>query len=484
MAEQPTPAMPAKPEEAIRQASTAAATGSTSPRADEASKVPAAIEKDLMRELLDRMQQMRSFVAPQEPDLARRMENIVQQGADPERRAQVGFRHDVAYTLRDLEKAVVPIDIALTIRTEMKRLADSAPGLESERMLALMRSTAELQDRGLIREIRAAGKDIGLQADQATPETLSKIETFENRVRLAQRPAEAQSAQDPGKAPEQKSEARGPAAQERQQPDDRAAGTQWPAAATPNDTPRQHGGQQQGGQQPGGQQHQQVLVARSPLDAIFSALRPAETSKGAPWDPPPTPMKDRIAAFEKTMQEGIDDQSIRKAEKSGRAALDALQGFSTGEGAAVMSRLREAARADPGGMAGVLSEMREGGRFADLRQQFNNALVDERGATGAYDRAASALARYGENRPALEQVIARRPDAANLSAKFEQLDAAIGEAAGNTPSRKDGRSMGDDLSKAASELLQRAVDGLKSMFARSPTADATARHSSPSASPG
>ena len=36
-----------------------------------------------------------------------------------------------------------------------------------------------------------------------------------------------------------------------------------------------------------------------------------------------------------------------------------------------MSRIREAARNNPGGMEGVLSEMRPGGRFADLRTQFN-----------------------------------------------------------------------------------------------------------------
>jgi hypothetical protein len=49
------------------------------------------------------------------------------------------------------------------------------------------------------------------------------------------------------------------------------------------------------------------------------------------------------------------------------------------------------------------------------------------GAT--YDKAAAALARYGQHRVGIEEVIARRPDAANLSAKFEQMDAQIGEAA-------------------------------------------------------
>jgi hypothetical protein len=48
-----------------------------------------------------------------------------------------------------------------------------------------------------------------------------------------------------------------------------------------------------------------------------------------------------------------------------------------------MNRIRVAARAEPGGIAAVLSEMRQGGRFADLRQQFNNALETGRGVMAA-----------------------------------------------------------------------------------------------------
>ena len=45
----------------------------------------------------------------------------------------------------------------------------------------------------------------------------------------------------------------------------------------------------------------------------------------------------------------------------------------------------------------------------------------------------------------------KRPDATNLSAKFEAFDAEIGEAASSTPSRRDGKSMVDDLAKHAAE---------------------------------
>jgi hypothetical protein len=95
------------------------------------------------------------------------------------------------------------------------------------------------------------------------------------------------------------------------------------------------------------------------------------------------------------------------------------------------------------------------------------------GAT--YDKAAAALARYGQHRVGIEEVIARRPDAANLSAKFEQMDAQIGEAAASMPSRRDGKAMVDDLAQKAAELLHRAVDTVRSAFGRSPLAEATSR---------
>jgi hypothetical protein len=205
------------------------------------------------------------------------------------------------------------------------------------------------------------------------------------------------------------------------------------------------------------------------MDGVLRAMRPSGPGNTQQWEAGAQPFGQRLAAFR---ERDRDDQTLRRVENSGRAALDAMEGFRNGEGAAVLNRIREAARSDPGGMTGVLSEMREGGKFAELRQQFNSALSDERGAATAYDMAASALARYGEDRKAVEQVNAKRPDATNLSAKFETMDKEIGSAASEIPSRRDGKTMLDDLSKQVAEMLQRAVDSVKSMF-RSASAGAS-----------
>ena len=96
-----------------------------------------------------------------------------------------------------------------------------------------------------------------------------------------------------------------------------------------------------------------------------------------------------------------------------------------------------------------MAGMRDGGRYQDLRQQFNGALNEEKGFAQAYDKAAEALARYGDARVGVEQIISRRPDAANLTSKFQQLDAEIGEKAEGTPSRREGKNALEDISKQA-----------------------------------
>jgi len=459
----PTPRMP--PEAPTPSQAAVGAAG----RSEAVERGPDASAKDPMQVLLDRMERATPLIRQLDPALGRAIERLIQQGSDPDSRGQPGFRHEVAYRLQDLEKtAIGRIEISQGLRSEMTQLAGSAPGLENNRMLALMQSTGALQDRPLIKAIRDVGREIGQEVEQSGPESTSRIETLENRVRLSQRPTETlgNATANTSAKPEQ-----GSPSVERQQPQDANTATaQSPNGASINGQAQQAAGQPQ-----------QVLAAKTPLDTIFSRMRQGGSKEeGAPWDPAPTPMKDRLSAFETVMQSGKDTRLIESAEKTGRAALEALRGFSAGEGAEVMGRIQQAAKADPGGMAAVMSEMREGGRYADLRGQFNNALLDERGMSKAYDSAASSLAQYARDRPGIEQAIARRPDAANISAKFESLDAAIGEAAGATPSRKDGRSMVDDLAKTAAELVQRAVEAVKSVFRKGPSEDASARPSSPS----
>ncbi len=320
-------------------------------------------------------------------------------------------------------------------------------------MQTLLRSTATLADRGLIRDIRNRATEIGQQVDQNTPAIRSQIEVLENRARLAART-------EAGPAPSALQDK--PAHSDAPTPRDQQA---------PQGEPRR---QDETAQQGQNQRHFLEGAATAPGNGFFRMMRGSGASTTPPWEAAPTPFGTRLSAFEDKMAQGRDDVALRGVEKSGRAAMDALEGFKNGEGAVMLNRIRAAAQSDPGGMAGVLSEMREGGKFADLRQQFNNALADEKGVSAAYDKAAAALARYGQDRVAAEQIIARRPDAANLSAKFETMDKEIGQAAGEMPSRRDGKTMLEDLSKQVAEMLQRAVESVKNLFNRGPAQTASA----------
>lgn len=439
---------------------------------------PSGANVDPLREVLYRLERLQPILASYSTELGTTVKQLSQEGADSEALGHQKYRQALAYAHQDAERtAVGRLEVSPAARAEVTKLATSAPGLENERMLVIMRSTPDMANQNGVDMIRHVGREIGKEADQATPKVVSMIDALENRLRLLQQPAEAMSANAGITSPTQPAGAGKP-------PND---GNPLGANRAPNDgqdgpTTPPNNGPGSGSRPVTGTTPSQIAISRSPFDVIFSALRPRESAEGAPWEAAHTPMKERVAAFELKVQERTDGETLVRTEKSGRAALDAMQAFSTGEGATVMNRIREAAKSDPGGMAGVLAEMKEGGRFADLRGQFNNALLDERGVTAAYDRAASALAKYGDKRTQLDEVIARRPDAANLAAKFEKMDEAIGEAASHTPSRKDGKSMVDDLAKAASDLFNRAVDGVRSMFSRTPASGAGAQ-SSPSPSP-
>ena len=428
-----------------------------------------------MRELLDRMERIRPLIAASNPGLAHRMQTTSEQGADPDRAAQVGFRHRVAYVFEDLEKTPIGrIEVPQELRQEMTRLAASAPGLENERMLSLMRSTPTIQDRSVVRDIRGTGVEIGRHVDQSGPEALSHVEALENRLRLTARQAETLRAGDPPPdAVAAQAAESGPAP-----PPDRT--NEPPQTGRRMDNAPQNGVIFGG---PGGQnaqQGQQVTFVRPALDTIMAGMRGKDQGTGAPWDPPPTPMAERISAFEKKMMDSQDERVFQRATTSSGAALDALQSFTNHQGASIMGRIQQAARNDPDGMAGVLSEMHEGGKFSDLRRQFNAALATDRSLAAAYDKAASALSAFGQDRAVVQDIIARRPDASALTQRFEKMDAEIGEAAANAPSRNDGRSMLNDLSDKAAELVKRAVEAVRSAFSRSPSAGAA---SSPSPSP-
>lgn len=406
-----------------------------------------------MREALDALERASNILQEKDPALADRARDLVAQAADPVRFNQRAFHHEIAYAVQDTEKALGhQLNLSPNARSAVDRLAGSAPNLENDQMAALLRRTVEIGDPAVVHEIRRTGGEIGRQVEQNTDTIRSQIDALVAKAQSAER---APKLLPP--PPEQPS---APAAAGAS-----ASGQQEPADGQPQPVLPERGQQQRGTSRYG--TADPSVYAKTIADGVISGIRGAFVPSGAaPWEAAPQPFGERLTAFQAKMRDASNEHGLRDAEKAGRAALDAMEGFRTGEGATVMNRIQSAARADPEGISGVLSQMREGGRYQDLRQQFNSALKEETGFARAYDQAAEALAKYGEARTGVEQIIARRPDAANLTAKFQQLDAEIGEAAGKAPSRREGKSMLEDVSKQAGEIIQRAVEAVKSFFTR------------------
>jgi hypothetical protein len=413
-----------------------------------------------LREAVDKLRLALPALQSVDNSLAQRVDSIISKAGDPLRLNRALFQHAIAYTAQDTTKVLGADRFGLTPESEgeLSKLAGSAPGLKNNEFRSLLLLTKQIEDHNLVRDIRQAAAEVGQQANQNTPAIRSQLQTLENRVRLAPHVATITEAQPQVPRPET------PAA--------RGTPPEPPGAETQR---RQNGDAPQarsGSFLPG-------VATNAQQDGMFRALRSSGPFNTPRWETGAQPFAGRLNAFEARMLDGKEAIALRDAERSARTAMEAMEGFRNGEGSVIMNRIRAAAQSDPNGIAGVLSEMKQGGKYADLRQQFNNTLADEKGVIAAYDRVAEALAHYGANRQAIEPVIARRPDATNLAAKFEAMDKEIGQAASELPSRRDGKTMLEDLSKQVAELLQRAADNVRNFFRRSPSPNASPNGPSP-----
>ena len=452
---------------------------------------PEADQPDQIRDLLARLNRDAATVAAKDPDLSRTIGQLAEVSTRPGRADNPTFRTQSAYALQDYEKLAGPVStIPAGLREEMTRLAATAPGLQNERLQDLVKQTPSLGDKRVISDIRDLALNTGYQGgDQNRQEVREKVEALENRARLsptvAASPSTIQATEATG-SPRETTESRTPRPTDVPQPQRSPARDETVAPVTPRWEDPQSSQQGTRQQQTSSDQAATQTMARGPgaLSLALGALASrwgTNLSEGAP-ERPPSPIADRSARHEQQFQGQRDDATVTTAEKSQAAALGAIRDFASGPASNILTKIQDAARNDPGGMAAVLSEMREGGRFAGLRSQLNADLATEKGAAAAYDRMTGALAQYGGDRAAVDAIGARTNTAAALAAKFEKVDAEIGKAASMLPGRSDGKSVMDDLGEKLKQVLDRAMEAVKSVF--TPSAERAARASaSPSPSP-
>ena len=201
-----------------------------------------------------------------------------------------------------------------------------------------------------------------------------------------------------------------------------------------------------------------------------------------PWEPPPVAMKGRVQSFEETLAKGRTDQHIRAAEKSGQALMRSMETFMTGPGAGVLGKIEAAASTEPGGMQAVMSEMQPGGRYASLRSEFDSALQQDRAFAASFNAVEKTAGQYGQDRLTLAADFqARKLDVSQLDARFQQADAAIGEATEKIPGRGPGQTIMAEMAEKVSEMLSKAADRVRKVLGKEN--DAGPESSSPGPSP-
>ncbi len=423
---------------------------------------PPSSAPDPLRNLLARLDQSAGLIARNDPGLAKSVASLVEAGVKPGQVDSPIFRTRLAYAVQDVERLVGPVlPEAGQLREEMSRRATSYPGLLNERVQDLLRQTPALEDRGLRQDIRRLAADtVKVGPNQDTPELNGRAEALEHRGRLAQPDVGARAQQSPGGGTPGES---GGASRQG------SSTVRERVADMPEPSPEARQAQRQENHNNG--------PSRGPtaLERIVSAMAQAASSVDDVLKRPPTPMADRHASFRDAMQGDRDEKVIKGAEAAGNAATAALQAFSNGPGASVLSRIQDAAKADPDGMRGVMSGMREGGKYEQLRQQFLGEKENNKAFAAGYDKAAAAVDAYGQQREAVDQIGARRGDAHALNGRFEQLDAKVGLTAAVIPGAKEGKSMIDELVEKVREIVEKAVAAVKRAFTASPSAGPSAQ---------
>ena len=210
------------------------------------------------------------------------------------------------------------------------------------------------------------------------------------------------------------------------------------------------------------------LAIKSILDNLRRPEAKAPASRSAPTagaaesltaaDPSaskaPSPsgaLRDKLGVFTADrMQARRDAEEIKGVSQAGSTVLASLDALERQETAGILNKIRDAANAN-GGIERVLSEMRPGGAFEDLRKEFNVALSHDEGFAAAYEKATGALSSYAETRAGM--ISAPRPRADVNLARIETLDQEIGAVARTLPGLKDGKNALDEALDGGKEAV-------------------------------
>jgi hypothetical protein len=201
------------------------------------------------------------------------------------------------------------------------------------------------------------------------------------------------------------------------------------------------------------------------MDIVRRLRAPVPTAAEAVMPLPASPIAGRISMFEERLARGKTDRLIMDAEKSGVRAIEAAEQFIQGPGRGVLGKIEAAAGTEPGGMQQVMKEMQPGGRYANLRTEFDNAYQQDQIFKGAYDKMVDSATKFGRDREAVNANFTQRNlDPAQLDGRFQRAEESLGEAMSKVPGKEPGKSALDEMAEKLAEILRTAVDRIKQIF--------------------
>ena len=398
-----------------------------------------------VQKLLEAMQQEAASLGANEGGLRARIGALNLAASAPGQLQQQSFRMEVAYALQDLERAVgKPFLPAGPLATEMQQLATTMPGLGVGPMRDLLADTPKIPDQALVHDIRQTAQNITrLGPNQQTPNVQGLVDVLDNRFRMIVGPhvngaATAGTAAPRGATTQTRAEIPGPSA------------TVEPTAQARQSAPAATR-----------QQPQQTAS----MDITRRLRAPVPNGAEVVYPLPSANIVSRISMFEERLAQARTLRLLGDTEKSGVRAIEATEQFIQGPGRGVLGKIEAAASTEPGGMQTVLREMQPGGRYANLRTEFDNAYQQDQVFRGAYDKMVDSVTRFGRNRDAVTNNFTKRNlDPAQLDGRFQRAEESLGEAMSKIPGKQSGKSALDEMAEKLAEVLRAAVDRIKHIF--------------------
>lgn len=411
--------------------------------------------------LLAKMQTATASFTAGENGLTRGINQLAERAATGDVTKDATFRTHVAYALQDTNRVLGAnaIEVPPTLQAEMTKLAATSPGLTNKAMEAMLQGTKDIGDRVLVRDLRRAASSMAtMGAEQESAAVSPIIAAFENRVRLA--PREEVSALQISN--EQQMVSNATVSERTSNPVDLGIREEARATASPGDPEgRRPGPDIRTSDTPTTVQSQPKRV----ISQIMSGLSKGPASGPAPWATPAVSMEARMSGLGQRLDAGRTDQLIRSTEKSGVAYMNAIETFSVGAGAEILRKIDAAGSTEPGGLTTVMQQMQPGGRYANLRAEFDGALQTDRVFAAAYNQVQKTGQQYGTDRLAVTTDFdAKKLDMRQLDARFQKAEDAIGDATERIPGRKPGTNVTDELGQKITDFLKRAVEKVRSMF--------------------